>query len=93
MLSYKLKLKDVYCKTNIETIDLTSKFNREIIKNLNIKYFCMDMEVNNKMYYVKNIPMVLLDMGEYDLSRYISRQIVEYDIPKGIFDYEEFLLE
>lgn len=93
MLSYKLKLKDVYCKTNIETIDLTSKFNREIIKNLDIKYFCMDMEVNNKMYYVKNIPMVLLDMGEYDLSRYISRQIVEYDIPKGIFDYEEFLLE
>ena len=93
MLSYKLKLKDVYCKTNIETIDLTSKFNREIIKNLNIKYFCMDMEVNNKMYYVKNIPMVLLDMGEYDLSHYISRQIVEYDIPKGIFDYEEFLLE
>lgn len=93
MLSYKLKLKDVYCKINIETIDLTSKFNREIIKNLNIKYFCMDMEVNNKMYYVKNIPMVLLDMGEYDLSRYISRQIVEYDIPKGIFDYEEFLLE
>ena len=93
MLSYKLKLKDVYCKTNIETIDLTSKFNREIIKNLDIKYFCMDMEINNKMYYVKNIPMVLLDMGEYDLSRYISRQIVEYDIPKGIFDYEEFLLE
>lgn len=93
MLSYKLKLKDVYCKTNIETIDLTSKFNREIIKNLNIKYFCMDMEVNNKMYYVKNIPIALLDMGEYDLSRYISRQIVEYDIPKGIFDYEEFLLE
>ena len=93
MLSYKLKLKDVYCKTNIETIDLTSKFNREIIKNLDIKYFCMDMEINNKMYYVKNIPMVLLDMGEYDLSRYISRQIVEYDIAKGIFDYEEFLLE
>ena len=93
MLSYKLKLKDVYCKTNIETIDLTSKFNREIIKNLDIKYFCMDMEVNNKMYYVKNIPIVLLDMGEYDLSRYISRQIVEYNIPKGIFDYEEFLLE
>ena len=93
MLSYKLKLKDVYCKTNIETIDLISKSNREIIKNLDIKYFCMDMEVNNKMYYVKNIPMVLLDMGEYDLSRYISRQIVEYDIPKGIFDYEEFLLE
>ena len=93
MLSYKLKLKDVYCKTNIETIDLTSKFNREIIKNLDIKYFCMDMEVNNKMYYVKNIPMVLLDMGEYDLSHYICKQIVEYDIPKGIFDYEEFLLE
>ena len=93
MLSYKLKLKDVYCKTNIETIDLTGKFNREIIKNLGIKYFCMDMEINNKMYYVKNIPMVLLDMGEYDLSRYISRQIVEYNIPKGIFDYEEFLLE
>ena len=93
MLSYKLKLKDVYCKTNIETIDLISKSNREIIKNLDIKYFCMDMEVNNKMYYVKNIPIVLLDMGEYDLSRYISRQIVEYDIPKGIFDYEEFLLE
>ena len=93
MLSYKLKLKDVYCKTNIETIDLTGKFNREIIKNLDIKYFCMDMEINNKMYYVKNIPMALLDMGEYDLSRYISRQIVEYDIPKGIFDYEEFLLE
>ena len=93
MLSYKLKLKDVYCKTNIETIDLTSKSNREIIKNLDIKYFCMDMEINNKMYYVKNIPIVLLDMGEYDLSRYISRQIVEYDIPKGIFDYEEFLLE
>ena len=93
MLSYKLKLKDVYCKTNIETIDLTSKFNREIIKNLDIKYFCMDMEVNNKMYYVKNIPIALLDMGEYDLSRYISRQIVEYNIPKGIFDYEEFLLE
>ena len=93
MLSYKLKLKDVYCKTNIETIDLTSKFNREIIKNLNIKYFCMDMEVNNKMYYVKNIPIALLDMGDYNLSRYISRQIVEYDIPKGIFDYEEFLLE
>ena len=93
MLSYKLKLKDVYCKTNIETIDLTSKSNREIIKNLDIKYFCMDMEVNNKMYYVKNIPIVLLDMGEYDLSRYISRQIVEYNIPKGIFDYEEFLLE
>ena len=93
MLSYKLKLKDVYCKTNIETIDLTSKSNREIIKNLDIKYFCMDMEVDNKMYYVKNIPMALLDMGEYDLSRYISRQIVEYNIPKGIFDYEEFLLE
>lgn len=93
MLSYKLKLKDVYCKTNIETIDLTSKFNREIIKNLNIKYFCMDMEVNNKMYYVKNIPIALLDMGDYNLSRYISRQIVEYNIPKGIFDYEEFLLE
>lgn len=93
MLSYKLKLKDVYCKTNTETVDLTSKFNRECIKNLDIKYFCMDMEVNNKMYYVKNIPMVLLDMGEYDLSRYISRQIVEYNIPKGIFDYEEFLLE
>lgn len=93
MLSYKLKLKDVYCKTNIETIDLISKSNREIIKNLDIKYFCMDMEVNNKMYYVKNIPIALLDMGEYDLSRYISRQIVEYNIPKGIFDYEEFLLE
>lgn len=93
MLGYKLKLKDVYCKTNIETIDLTSKFNREIIKNLNIKYFCMDMEVNNKMYYVKNIPIALLDMGDYNLSRYISRQIVEYNIPKGIFDYEEFLLE
>ena len=93
MLSYKLKLKDVYCKTNIETIDLTSKSNKEIIKNLDIKYFCMDMEINNKMYYVKNIPIVLLDMGEYDLSRYISRQIVEYNIPKGIFDYEEFLLE
>lgn len=93
MLSYKLKLKDVYCKTNIETIDLTSKSNKEIIKNLDIKYFCMDMEVNNKMYYVKNIPIALLDMGEYDLSRYISRQIVEYNIPKGIFDYEEFLLE
>ena len=93
MLSYKLKLKDVYCKTNIETIDLMSKFNRECIKNPDIKYFCMDMEVNNKMYYVKNIPIALLDMGKYDLSRYISRQIVEYDIPKGIFDYEEFLLE
>ena len=93
MLSYKLKLKDVYCKTNIETIDLTSKFNRKIIKNIDIKYFCMNMEVDNKMYYVKNIPMALLDMGEYDLSRYISRQIVEYNIPKGIFDYEEFLLE
>ena len=93
MLSYKLKLKDVYCKTNIETIDLISKSNREIIKNLDIKYFCMDMEVNNKMYYVKNIPIALLDMGEYDLSRYISRQIVEYNILKGIFDYEEFLLE
>lgn len=93
MLSYKLKLKDVYCKTNIETIDLTSKFNRESIKNLDIKYFCMDMEVNNKMYYVKNIPIALLDMGEYDLSHYIGKQIIEYDIPKGIFDYEEFLLE
>ena len=93
MLSYKLKLKDVYCKIGTETIDLISKFNREIIKNLNIKYFCMDMEVNNKMYYVKNIPIALLDMGDYNLSRYISRQIVEYNIPKGIFDYEEFLLE
>lgn len=93
MLSYKLKLEDVYCYVGMEIVDLTSKFNRESIKNLNIKYFCMDMEVNNKMYYVKNIPIALLDMGDYNLSRYISRQIVEYNIPKGIFDYEEFLLE
>lgn len=93
MLSYKLKLEDVYCYVGMEIVDLTSKFNRESIKNLNIKYFCMDIEVNNKMYYVKNIPIVLLDMGDYNLSRYISRQIVEYNIPKGIFDYEEFLLE
>ena len=93
MLSYKLKLEDVYVKYQLDVMDLTSKFNQEVMKNLGIKYFCMDMKVNDKMYYVKNIPTVMIDMGVYDLSHYIAKQIIQYKIEKGVFDYEKFLLE
>ena len=37
MLSYKLKLEDVYVKYQLDVMDLTSKFNQEVIKNLGIK--------------------------------------------------------
>ena len=54
MLSYKLKLEDVYCYVGMEVVDLTSKFNRASIENLDVRYFCIDMKVDDKMYNVKN---------------------------------------
>ena len=37
MLSYKLKLEDVYCKIGMEIVDLTSKFNRASIESLDVR--------------------------------------------------------
>ena len=48
MLSYKLKLEDVYCYIGMEVVDLTSKFNRASIENLDVRYFCIDMKVDDK---------------------------------------------
>lgn len=93
MLSYKLKLEDVYCKIGMEIVDLTSKFNRASIKNLDVEYFCIDMKVDDKVYNVKNIPMKMLDMGEKKVACYIAEQIIVYEIQEGIFDYENFLLK
>ena len=93
MLSYKLKLEDVYCKIGMEIVDLTSKFNRALIENLDIRYFCIDMKVDDKIYNIKNIPMKMLDMGEKKVACYIAEQIIVYKIQEGIFDYEKFLLE
>ena len=93
MLSYKLKLEDVYCKIGMEIVDLTSKFNRASIKDLDVKYFCIDMKIDDKVYNVKNIPMKMLDMGEKKVACYIAEQIIVYKIQEGIFDYEKFLLE
>ena len=93
MLSYKLKLEDVYCKIGMEIVDLTSKFNRASIKDLDIRYFCIDMKVDDKIYNVKNIPMKMLDMGEKKVACYIAEQIIVYEIQEGIFNYEKFLLE
>ena len=93
MLSYKLKLEDVYCKIGMEIVDLTSKFNRASIKDLDIRYFCIDMKVDDKIYNIKNIPMKMLDMGEKKVACYIAEQIIVYKIQEGIFDYEKFLLE
>ena len=93
MLSYKLKLEDVYCKIGMEIVDLTSKFNRASIENLDVKYFCIDMKVDDKVYNVKNISMKMLDMGEEKVACYIAEQIIVYEIQEGIFNYEKFLLE
>ena len=93
MLSYKLKLEDVYCKIGMEIVDLTSKFNRTSIENLDVRYFCIDMKVDDKVYNVKNIPMKMLDMGEKKVACYIAEQIIVYEIQEGILDYEKFLLE
>ena len=93
MLSYKLKLEDVYCKIGMEIVDLTSKFNRASIENLDVEYFCIDMKVDDKVYNVKNIPMKMLDMGEKKVACYIAEQIIVYEIQEGIFNYEKFLLE
>ena len=93
MLSYKLKLEDVYCKIGMEIVDLTSKFNRASIENLDVEYFCIDMKVDDKVYNVKNIPMKMLDMGEKKVACYIAEQIIVYEIQEGIFDYENFLLK
>ena len=93
MLSYKLKLEDVYCKIGMEIVDLTSKFNRASIENLDVEYFCIDMKVDDKVYNVKNIPMKMLDMGEKKVACYIAEQIIVYKIQEGIFDYEKFLLK
>ena len=93
MLSYKLKLEDVYCKIGMEIVDLTSKFNRASIENLDVEYFCIDMKVDDKVYNVKNIPMKMLDMGEKKVACYIAEQIIIYEIQEGIFDYENFLLK
>ena len=93
MLSYKLKLEDVYCKIGMEIVDLTSKFNRASIENLDVEYFCIDMKVDDKIYNVKNIPMKMLDMGEKKVACYIAEQIIVYEIQEGIFNYEKFLLE
>ena len=92
MLSYKLKLEDVYCYVGMEIVDLTSKFNRASIKDLDVRYFCIDMKVDDKIYNVKDIPMKMLDMGE-KVACYIAEQIIIYEIQEGIFDYEKFLLE
>ena len=93
MLSYKLKLEDVYCKIGMEIVDLTSKFNRASIENLDVEYFCIDMKVDDKVYNVKNIPMKMLDMGEKKVACYIAEQIIVYEIQEGILDYEKFLLK
>ena len=93
MLSYKLKLEDVYCKIGMEIVDLTSKFNRASIENLDVEYFCIDMKVDDKVYNVKNIPMKMLDMGEKKVACYIAEQIIVYEIQDGILDYEKFLLK
>ena len=93
MLSYKLKLEDVYCKIGMEIVDLTSKFNRDSIESLDVRYFCIDMKVDDKIYNVKNIPMKMLDMGEKKVACYIAEQIIVYKIQEGIFDYEKFLLK
>ena len=93
MLSYKLKLEDVYCKIGMEIVDLTSKFNRASIENLDVRYFCIDMKVDDKVYNVKNIPMKMLDTGEKKVAYYIAEQIIVYEIQEGIFNYEKFLLE
>ena len=93
MLSYKLKLENVYCKIGMEIVDLTSKFNRASIENLDVRYFCIDIKVDDKVYNVKNIPMKMLDMGEKKVACYIAEQIIAYEIQEGIFNYEKFLLE
>ena len=93
ILSYKLKLEDVYCKIGMEIVDLTSKFNRASIENLDVEYFCIDMKVDDKVYNVKNIPMKMLDMGEKKVACYIAEQIIVYEIQEGILDYEKFLLK
>ena len=93
MLSYKLKLEDVYCKIRMEIVDLTSKVDRASIENLDVKYFCIDMKVDDKIYNVKNIPMKMLDMGEKKVACYIAEQIIVYEIQEGILDYEKFLLK
>ena len=93
MLSYKLKLEDVYCYVGMEIVDLTSKFNRASIENLDVRYFCIDIKVDDKIYNVKNIPMKMLDMGEKRVACYIAEQIIVYEIQEGIFNYEKFLLE
>lgn len=92
MLSYKLKLEDVYCKIGMEIVDLTSKFNRASIENLDVRYFCIDMKVDDKIYNVKNIPMKMLDMGEKKVACYIAEQIIVYEIQEGIFNYEKFFV-
>ena len=93
MLSYKLKLEDVYCKIGMEIVDLTSKFKRSWIENVDVRYFCIDIKVDDKIYNVKNIPMKMLDMGEKKVACYIAEQIIVYEIQEGILDYEKFLLE
>ena len=93
MLSYKLKLENVYCYVEMEIVDLTSKFNRVSIESLDVRYFCIDMKVDDKVYNVKNIPMKMLDMGEKKVACYIAEQIIVYEIQEGILDYEKFLLK
>ena len=77
----------------MEIVDLTSKFNRASIENLDVRYFCIDMRVDDKMYNVKNIPMKMLDMGEKKVAYYIAEQIIVYEIQEGILDYEKFLFK
>ena len=84
---------EVNYKIGMEIVDLTSKFNRASIENLDVKYFCIDMKVDDKIYNVKNIPMKMLNMGEKKVACYIAEQIIVYKIQEGILDYEKFLLE
>ena len=93
MLSCKFKLEDVYCYVGMEIVDLTSKFNRASIENLDVRYFYIDMKVDDKTYNVKNIPIKMLDMGEKKVAYYIAEQIIVYEIQEGILDYEKFLLK
>ena len=93
MLSYKHTFDDVYCHVVMLMVDLTSKFNRASIENLDVRYFCIDMKVDDKIYNVKNIPMKMLDKREKKVACYIAEQIIVYKIQEGIFDYEKFLLK